>query len=51
MKPVSIALCLLVALNLSGCKIVKTIADGESTAAMAGEAGDEARIAALLDRS
>lgn len=39
------------ALALPGCKIVKTVAEGESAAAVAGEAGDDARIAALLDKT
>ena len=51
MKSLSVALCLLAALALPGCKIVKTVAEGESAAAMAGEAGDDARIAALLDKT
>jgi predicted lipoprotein len=51
MKPVFVALGLLAALALSGCKIVKTVAEGESAAAEAGEAGDDARIAALLDKT
>lgn len=51
MKPVFVALGLLAALALPGCKIVKTVAEGESAAAVAGEAGDDARIAALLDKT
>jgi predicted lipoprotein len=51
MKSVSIALCLVSALALPGCKIVKTVAKGEGTAVVAGEAGDDARIAALLDKT
>lgn len=51
MKCNSVALCLLAALALPGCKIVKTVAEGESAAALAGEAGDDARIAALLDQT
>ncbi|MBN8629409.1 MAG: DUF2291 family protein [Rhodobacterales bacterium] len=51
MKSVPVALCLLAALALPGCKIVKTVVGGESAAAAAGEAGDDARIAALLDRT
>lgn len=44
--------CLLVALALPGCKIVKTLAEGDvSAAAQAGESGDDARIAALLDET
>lgn len=46
-----IALGLMAALALPGCKIVKTVAEGESAAAVAGEAGDDARIAALLDKT
>ena len=46
-----IALGLLAALALPGCKIVKTVAEGEGAAAAAGEAGDDARIAALLDKT
>lgn len=46
-----IALCLLAALALPGCKIVKTVAEGEGAAAAAGEAGDDARIDALLDKT
>lgn len=49
MKLISTTLCLLAALTLSGCKIIKTVAEGEGAAATAGEAGDDARIAALLD--
>jgi predicted lipoprotein len=51
MKPVFVALGLMAALALPGCKIVKTVAEGESAAAVAGEAGDDARIAALLDKT
>jgi predicted lipoprotein len=51
MKSVSIALCLLAALALPGCKIVKTVAGSETAAAEAGEAGDDARIKALLDKT
>ena len=51
MKPVFVALGLLAALALPGCKIVKTVAEGESAAAVAGEAGDDARIAALLGKT
>lgn len=51
MKPVFVALCLAAALALPGCKIVKTLAEGENAAAVAGEAGDDARIAALLDKT
>lgn len=51
MKPVLVALALVAALALPGCKIVKTVAEGEGPAAAAGEAGDDARIAALLDKT
>jgi predicted lipoprotein len=51
MKTAFIALALGAALALPGCKIVKTEAEGDSAAAMAGEAGDDARIAALLDKT
>lgn len=51
MKPVPVALVLLAALALPGCKIIKTVAEGEGRAAVAGEAGDDARIAALLGRT
>ena len=51
MKTVFAALGLMAALALPGCKIVKTVAGGETAAAEAGEAGDDARIAALLDKT
>ena len=51
MKAVFAALGLMAALALPGCKIVKTVAGGETAAAEAGEAGDDARIAALLDKT
>lgn len=51
MKSVPVALCLVAALALPGCKIVKTVAGAETAAAEAGEAGDDARIAALLDKT
>ncbi|MBL9072143.1 DUF2291 domain-containing protein [Tabrizicola sp.] len=52
MTSVPVALALIAALALSGCKIVKTVAEGEgNTAVAAGEAGDDARIAALLDKT
>lgn len=50
-RPLTVTLCLLAALALPGCKIVKTDAEGENAAAAAGEAGDDARIAALLDKT
>lgn len=37
------------ALALPACKIVKNAPDGQTAADIAGEAGDDARIAALLD--
>lgn len=43
------ALALLAALGLSACKIVKTPEPGTATEIPAGEAGDDARIANLLD--
>ncbi|MEZ5753439.1 MAG: DUF2291 domain-containing protein [Paracoccaceae bacterium] len=47
-----VALILGSALALQGCKIVKTPAPGATTTATEqGEAGDDARIAALLDRT
>jgi predicted lipoprotein len=46
-----IALALGAALALPGCKIVKTVAEGDTAAADAGEAGDDARIAALLNKT
>jgi predicted lipoprotein len=51
MKFVFVALGLVATLALPGCKIVKTVAEGEDTAVVAGEAGDDARIAALLDKT
>jgi predicted lipoprotein len=51
MKPVFAVLSLVAVLGLPGCKIVKTVAEGESATAVAGEAGDDARIAALLDKT
>lgn len=51
MKAVFAALGLMAALALPGCKIVKTVAGAETAAAEAGEAGDDARIAALLDKT
>lgn len=50
-RPLTVTLCLLAVLALPGCKIVKTDAEGENAAAAAGEAGDDARIAALLDKT
>lgn len=51
-KKTLVALILGSALALQGCKIVKTPAPGAAnTATEQGEAGDDARIAALLDRT
>jgi predicted lipoprotein len=46
-----VALALLAAVVLPACKIVKTPVPGEGGAIAAGEAGDDARIAALLDET
>ena len=43
------ALAFLAVIGLSACKIVKTPEPGTDTAIASGEAGDDARIAALLD--
>jgi predicted lipoprotein len=43
------ALAVLAAVGLSACKIVKNPEPGADTAIATGEAGDDARIAALLD--
>jgi predicted lipoprotein len=51
MKPVFVVLGLMAALALPGCKIVKTVAEGEGSVAVAGQAGDDARIAVLLDKT
>jgi len=45
----TIALACLAAMGLIGCKIVKNPEPGAATAAASGEAGDDARIAVLLD--
>lgn len=45
------ALCLLIPLALPACKIVKTADKAAAAATDAGEAGDDARIAALLDKT
>jgi predicted lipoprotein len=45
------ALAVLAAVGLSACKIVKNPEPGADTAIAAGEAGDDARIAALLDET
>lgn len=42
-------LTVLAAVGLSACKIVKTLEPGADSAIVSGEAGDDARIAALLD--
>jgi predicted lipoprotein len=45
-------LALVAALALPGCKIIKNAPEGEGTAVIPdGEAGDDARIAALLDKT
>lgn len=45
-------LCLVALLAMPGCKIIKTADEGEAgAAAQVGEAGDEARIAALLEKT
>jgi predicted lipoprotein len=51
MKPIFVVLGLMAALALPGCKIVKTVAEGEGSVAVAGQAGDDARIAVLLDKT
>ena len=51
MKSVFILLGLAAALTLPGCTIVKTVAEGEAVAVATGEAGDDARIAALLEKT
>lgn len=52
LKRITFALCIGAAFALSGCKIVKTVADGDANAAaQSGETGDDARIAALLDKT
>lgn len=52
MKSVLVALGLVAALALPGCKVVKNAPEGEKSDVIpAGEAGDDARIAALLDRT
>lgn len=47
----TLALACLAALGLTACKIVKNPEPGAATAIAPGEAGDDARIAALLDGS
>jgi predicted lipoprotein len=45
-------LALVAALALPGCKIIKNAPEGEGTAVIpGGEAGDDARIAAILDKT
>ena len=52
MKPVFIVLGLIAALALPGCRIIRNAPEGEGTAVIPeGEAGDDARIAALLDKT
>lgn len=51
MKTAFAVLGLAAALALPGCKIVKTIYGADAAVTEAGEAGDDARIAALLDKS
>jgi predicted lipoprotein len=52
MKSAFTVLALAAALALPGCKIIKNAPDGEGAAVIAdGEAGDDARIAALLDQT
>ena len=52
MKPGFIVLGLVAALALPGCKSIKNAPDGEAAAVIPeGEAGDDARIAALLDKT
>ena len=47
----TIALACLAALDLTACKIIKTPEPGAATEIVSGEAGDDARIAALLDET
>ena len=52
MKIVFIALTLAAALALPGCRIIKNAPEGEGTGVIPeGEAGDDARIAVLLDKT
>ena len=52
MKIFFIALTLAAALALPGCRIIKNAPEGEGTGVIPeGEAGDDARIAALLDKT
>jgi len=52
MKSAFVILGLAAALALPGCKIIKNAPEGEGTAVIPdGEAGDDARIAALLDKT
>ena len=52
MKPVVVVLGLMAALALPGCKIIENAPEGEASAVIPeGEAGDDARIAALLDKT
>ena len=47
----TIALACLAVLDLTACKIIKTPEPGAATEIVSGEAGDDARIAALLDET
>jgi predicted lipoprotein len=52
MKPLFVVFGLMAALALPGCKIVKNAPEGEASSVIPqGEAGDDARIAALLDKT
>lgn len=52
MKSVFVTLGLMAALALPACKIIRNAPEGEGSATIpAGEAGDDARIAALLDKT
>lgn len=52
MPRISVIALALLALSLPGCKVVKNPPAGQATAAQSsGEAGDDARIAALLDET
>jgi predicted lipoprotein len=52
LKKTTLALCIGATFAISACKIVKTAPEGDANAAaQSGEAGDDARIAALLDKT
>lgn len=52
LKKTTLALCIGATFAISACKIVKTAPEGDAdAAAQSGEAGDDARIAALLDKT